>query len=369
MSKAIFLFFIILFAYSERVFAIQFGEYKVGLFDISALIYVLVSIMLKLKLSKNILYLIFVLAVIQILALVNSNSISYTASFTVGLKLFLTYFLFREQINSLSLLITGLNLYIFFTIVLVAFSDGAIFFPTEYFNRNETLGYLLMSVFIIDEKYNTIRILLLLVLVCLTFVVESRQILVSMVIVSFFTVFFSRRISISYKIFGGLFAVVFILIVIPVIYSGYDDYTLRRYNIFYEAIELDFESITESKDVTQGDKYRILNIISGFQGWLRSPFFGHGLGSYVRLNEFGKVAHNTYVTILFEGGLVLFSVFIYLIYYFSRHLNHYLNFLIFFTMLVSLNFIESLGKLPIYIFFGIVLMKINRNYNSIKYVH
>lgn len=148
-------------------------------------------------------------------------------------------------------------------------------------------------------------------------------------------------------------------IILTYIYSTYDDYTLRRYNVFSEVLEIDLSNVNENKNVTQGDKYRLLNILSGIDGWLQNPIFGHGLGSYIRLNEFGKVAHNSYITLLFEGGLLLFSIFIYLIYYFSRYLDGFLTSLIFFTMLLSLNFIESLGKLPVYIYFGILLMKAN----------
>jgi hypothetical protein len=361
MINAFFLLLFVLFAFSERVLAIELGDYRVGLFDASAFIYVLISILLKKKISIKTLFLVFIICVVQILAFLKSSSISYTASFTIAIKIFLVYFLFSKQIKSSYLMVVGVTLFFLLTIVLVVFSDGAPIYPTEYFNRNETLTYLLMSVFIIDEKYIKTRLLLLLVLMGLTFIVESRQIMLSLFIVLFFSLFFSTKISVPTKIFIVSSSVLIILFVIPLVYSNYDDYTLRRYNIISELFELDFENINEAKDVTQGDKFRILNIMSGIRGWLQSPFYGHGLGSYVRLNEFGKVAHNTYITLLFEGGLLLFSVFIYLIKIFSRYLNNSLTTIIFFSMLVSLNFIESLGKFPIYIYFGILFMGMSNN--------
>ncbi len=363
MVKSLFLFCIVLFAFFERIFAIQLGDYRVGLFDISALSFVIYSLVSKVIISTKALLLFLVLLVIQIIALLNSNPVSYTAVLTVGLKIFLVYYLFILQIKPRHLLITGSALFIIFGIILVAFSDGAIIYPTDYFNRNETLAYLLMSIFLIDEKFFKTRSFLLLVLVFLTFIVQSRQIVISFGVVLFLSIFFSNKISKVYKMYIILFVMLFVLTFIPFMYSQFDDYTLRRYNVFFEFGELDLSNVKLNKDVTQGDKYRILNILSGLEGWLNSPIYGHGLGSYVRLNEFGKVAHNSYVTLLFEGGLVLFSTFIYLIYYYSRYINEYLTSVIFFSMLVSLNFIESLGKLPVYFYFGIILMKMN----SFKY--
>ena len=133
--------------------------------------------------------------------------------------------------------------------------------------------------------------------------------------------------------------------------SGLDEYDARRYSIFSNINLLEIDELESNTTITQGDKFRVLNILSGFKGWMDSPLLGNGIGSYVRLNEFGKVAHNTYITLLFEGGLMFLLLFIYILRRAVDKKLRFLTYLLVFVILFNLNFIEAFGKFTIYLFF------------------
>jgi hypothetical protein len=351
--RSIILVLSISFALSERFLYLEYGDSRIGLFDFTIILYSVGALFVLNKLSKKLVLLLFILIISQIFIVffVNSN-ISYSAPFTICLKILFVYLISRHGLSDFYLFAIGIFSFTVLTFGLLFLSDGTPFYEVQILNRNETLSYMLAALFFIPEKKIKIRMLLLSVLIFSSFIVGSRQIVISFVLAFFLILFFKSKYHYGQKIF-------IIFFVFSISYFGFqfflttiDDYNFRRYNLFsyindYEQL-LD---ITTNKDVTQGDKYRILNIISGIKGWVNSPFFGNGLGSYIRLNEFGKVAHNTYITLLFEGGILLFGLFIYIVKVFIPTKLTFFTLLIFVTMLINLNFIEAIGKYTIYLYF------------------
>ena len=339
--RSIILVLSIFFALSERFLYIEYGDSRIGLFDFTIILYAIGALLVSNKLPKKMVLLLFILFISQIFIVlfINSN-ISYSAPFTICLKIIFVYLISRQGLSDFYLLAIGIFSFTFLTLGLLFLSDGTPFYEVQILNRNETLSYMLAALFFIPEKKIKLRILLASVLLISSFIVGSRQIMISFVLAFFIILFFKSK-------YHFLVKTAIIFFVFSIFYFGFqffltkiDDYNFRRYNIFsyindYEQL-LD---ITTNKDVTQGDKYRILNIISGIQGWVNSPFFGNGLGSYIRLNEFGKVSHNTYVTLLFEGGILLFGLFIYIVKCFIPTKLTFFTLLIFVTMLINLNFI------------------------------
>jgi hypothetical protein len=300
--RSIILVLSISFALSERFLYLEFGDSRIGLFDFTIILYSVGALFVLNKLPKKLVLLLFILIISQIFIVffVNSN-ISYSAPFTICLKILFVYLISRQGLSDFYLLAIGIFSFTVLTFGLLFLSDGTPFYEVQILNRNETLSYMLAALFFIPEKKIKIRMLLLSVLIFSSFIVGSRQIVISFVLAFFLILFFKSKYHYGKKIFILFFVFSIIYFGFQIFLTKIDDYNFRRYNLFsyindYEQL-LD---ITTNKDVTQGDKYRILNIISGIKGWVNSPFLGNGLGSYIRLNEFGKVAHNTYVTLLFE---------------------------------------------------------------------
>jgi hypothetical protein len=351
--RSLVLAFSIIFALSERFIYIEYGDSRIGLFDFTIIAYVLGALFVSFKLPKKMIFLLFILIISQIFIFlfINSN-ISYSAPITICFKILFVYLISRHGLSDFYLKSIGIFSFIVLTSGLLLLSDGTPFYEVEVLNRNETLSYMLAAVFFIPENRIKLRTLLASALLFLSFIVGSRQIAISFILALFILLFFKSKYNFLYKI-----AIIFIVILIfnfgfQYYLTTIDDYNFRRYNFFsyindYEQL-LD---ITTNKDITQGDKYRILNIISGIQGWVNSPLLGNGLGSYIRLNEFGKVAHNTYITLLFEGGILLLGLFFYIIKSFIPTKFSFFTLLIFVTMLINLNFIEAIGKYTIYLFF------------------
>ena len=350
--NAVVLFFLVVFALSERVLNVSLGDYKIGLFDVSVAIYVLIYFLNNGRLNKSIFYLVLVVLLSQFFqGFIFRSSISYTASLTVSLKILCVVAVTSGSIRIFHMKIISIMLFVIFSFLLLFLSDGSPIFQTDWFNRNETISYSLAAIFIMPERYNKWRWSMLFFLLLFSFVVHSRQIVLSFVFGLVVMTFFATKVSLRYKI---LILVCFVMVSVfgyKLYLSGLDEYDARRYSIFSNINLLEIDELESNTTITQGDKFRVLNILSGFKGWMDSPLLGNGIGSYVRYNEFGKVAHNTYITLLFEGGLMFVLLFIYILRRAVDKKLRFLTYLLVFVILFNLNFIEAFGKFTIYLFF------------------
>lgn len=350
--RAVGLFFLIVFAISERVFYVGLGDYRIGLFDFSLIFFLLFHSLNNLKIGKSILILVLLVFISQVIqGLIYNSPISYTASLTVTLKILYVAAISRGLIKIVHMKIISIVLFIIFSFFLLFLSDGSPIYQTEFFNRNETISYLLALVFLMPERYNKLRWTMLLALILFSLIVHSRQILLSFIIGLFLLVFFTTRVSFYNKIIILVFFPLVLVFGYKIYFNGLDEYDSRRYSILDNVNFLEVDDVESNAAITQGDKFRILNIAYGLNGWKSNPILGNGLGSYVRLNEFGKVAHNTYVTLLFEGGLMFLLLFYYTLRRAIVKNLSFLTYLLLFVVLINLNFIEAIGKFTIYMIF------------------
>ena len=222
---------------------------------------------------------------------------------------------------------------------LLLFSDGSPFFSIEILNRNETIAYLLALVYIIPDKKNRLRIILLSILLFSSFIVQSRQLIVG---IAFSILIFM---IINYKYFKKYTHVIFFLGIVfyllfnNIFLSTLDEYNKNRYS---------FSSI---EDRTRSDRMRFFNILYAFNNLDKSPLIGQGSGSFIRANPLKRVSHNSYVTSIYENGIIGFILFLLLLYKSIPDKNKWLSFFIFFIMVGQLFFIESIGKFFIYMYF------------------
>ncbi len=67
---------------------------------------------------------------------------------------------------------------------------------------------------------------------------------------------------------------------------------------------------TTTSELTEGDlNNRTKNWLEGMASFAKHPLMGVGSGMYRSVNSFGKVAHNSYISVLVEVGLVGFLLF------------------------------------------------------------
>lgn len=351
--KPFLIFIFILFGLSERFFAFDIGPLKLGLFDFS-LICFSIYLFFKKKIFVSNLYIwfiiYFVLSNIFIYTIINSN-ISLTSIITVPLKFLLVGY-FAKNIN-FSKKYIQLSVITFFIILsgLLFISDGSPFYEIKILNRNETITYLLALIYLIPNIRSKLRIVLLIVLVMASFMVQSRQLIFGLLFSSLIYGIVNFRVFIKYTPVVVIFAIIFTYLFNNFYFNNLDDYNKRRYS--YSSVE----------SSTGGDRARYFNIFWGLENSLTSPIIGQGTGSYVRLHPLEKVAHNSFITSFFENGIIGLILFLCVIFKSLPKKTNRLSFFIFFTMVFSLMFIESIGKFAIYLYF----IKSSMHLKEIKY--
>ena len=77
----------------------------------------------------------------------------------------------------------------------------------------------------------------------------------------------------------------------------------RRLSFFFSTPE----------QYTRADLHRFENFFWGIEEFLKSPWIGYGLGSFGKNSPSGLVAHNTYLSITYEFGLLGICAFILII--------------------------------------------------------
>ena len=166
------------------------------------------------------------------------------------------------------------------------------------FNKNEFGHYALCLLALVSfslVKQNvrpskSVFILFFIFLITLCVMIYSRQIIVAL-FCGFLFVYLrnspAKLALIISVLFLGYYASNFIVEYLL------NDYQSRRFSLL-----IDFEINTRS------DSRRVESIIWGFQKFLDFPLVGHGLGSFRVQSPNNMVAHNTYLSIIYELGLL-----------------------------------------------------------------
>ena len=222
---------------------------------------------------------------------------------------------------------------------MLTISDASLFFEIELLNRNETIAYLLGVIYLIPNTKNKLKINLLIILILTSFVVQSRQIVVGLILAFIIFSFLNFRKTLKYVPLIVIISISLTYYFTNVYYSNLDQYNKRRYEI----------SSMESR--TRADKYRFFNLVWGIENSSKSLVIGQGTGSYVRLNPLKKVSHNSYLTSLFENGIIGLILLLILFFKSKPNKQDKLAIFIFIIMMGQIIFIESIGKFFIYLYF------------------
>ena len=333
-------FILIFLALTERVFTVNLGSVNIGLFDIYLLLFLIYSISQKKILIENyyrIYIFYFVLSNILIFFFINNN-IAITSIVTIPIKLLLVCYLAKNIILDKLFIQISILSFFFLSIGLIFISDGSPFFDVEVLNRNETIAYMLSIVYLMPDSNNKIRIRLLIILILLSFLVQSRQILVGLLFSSLIFIIYNFRIYLKFLPIIILICFSSFYLFNEYYFEGLDDYNQRRFNL------------DEIEERTRGDRIRYYNIIYGLEKFSDNPIIGHGTGSFIRSNPLNRVSHNSYITSLYENVIIGLLFFIILLYRGIPSKQNKLSFFIFFLLIAELFFIESMGKFFIYLY-------------------
>ena len=179
------------------------------------------------------------------------------------------------------------------------FVEGNPIAPVQALNKNEFGHYLLCFFCLlsfsflntnknINWKKTGISFMIIIVIVGVT--LFSRQFLVSVILGLIFVYIRFNLFSlakVALILFASYFSVQFIA---ENVLNGYNQ---RRLKFF-----------TSSSDMTRADLHRYENIIWGVEEFLKAPWIGYGLGSFRANSPTGLVAHNTYLSAIYELGLL-----------------------------------------------------------------
>jgi len=241
----------------------------------------------------------------------------------------------------------------------LVFITGLPPFSIELFNRNELSSYLISLVFLLfvvsllqGYSNNLPFISLMLTMLFLGFLfVESRQAVLSLLgVLAIYTLLSFKNI---------LYKLTIVLTVAVTLFVFYQ-------NPVSERSTTRINSIINLEPSTRADKFRLGNLIFAIEAYDDKPLFGHGPTSFLRESPYNKVAHNTYFSTYYEYGF-FGVVFLFTILYilcrpiifflknkvkFPRKHRSELFLLSIFpiSFILQINFIESFGKMPIYIF-------------------
>jgi O-antigen ligase len=219
--------------------------------------------------------------------------ISFFISLVVGYILFFGYYAGFVSMNVLSRLCVEVQM----GWGILRFSPGS--YPNEYGN----VSSFVLSVLILLLAERKKSSLFLYFFICLTFIAlmlaTTRAAYFSFAITFFYLCLVSqrvRRFSLRLVLLGS------IVVIITKYYS-------------FDFLYVFFEGIKKISLTTGSSGTRITEWIKGFEQLGNSAFFGTGFG-------FNISAHNVYLELLYEVGLIGFMVFfVSLIYYFSE--NHF----------------------------------------------
>ncbi|MDA9997921.1 O-antigen ligase family protein [Gammaproteobacteria bacterium] len=224
----------------------------------------------------------------------------------------------------------------------------------EFFNRNELASYLMALFYLISVRLiitnriarSSLPIVFFLAMMFVFFVTFSRQAIISSTLTLFiFTVFIGSTKS-KFLIVSACIAI--LSLTVNLISTS-------------ERDNQRIDTIVNLEPATRADKQRLENIIFGLSESVDKPFFGHGPQSFIRNSPHNKVAHNTYITTIYEYGLFGIFFLFYILYKLIRPLrsslkssSNYIKFIAIFpsSYVFQLFFIESFAKIPIYIFLG-----------------
>lgn len=351
----------------ERVFSLNLGLFRIGPGELFILLFAAHQFFFKSNaiVPRN-LFLMACAFFSVILAGLISNGTQYgfNSLLTIPARIivvgFIFYTLTRERYSWWWSYIINFNLVVYF-ILLLLLSDASPFFNFELFNRNELMAYTaaLLALRLVNlSKVPYARVMFktsvywgtICIILFMGFLGQSRQAIISVLLMVLVLYVLSSRNKLALVGKGLAAATMLSMLVVGVSQIELDGYQGAR-----------LATIQSLEPSTRGDKQRLANIYQGFEGVKERPVFGNGATSFVRDNEFGKVAHNTYVSTAYEFGLVGLMLLLLLLFKMLTVLSirsenknfemsaHALGGLLVFFV-TQINFIESFAKAPIYIF-------------------
>lgn len=146
-------------------------------------------------------------------------------------------------------------------------------------------------------KYRAVNILLFFTSVLFCASTFSRGALLAIIIGILFLLFFSRSEHKWKLIFGSLIVFMFLLIFLN---------RLGVYEILFERIATVWTGSDNA--VAASDAGRIRMMQSGFEIWKKYPIFGCGFNNFSKVSGINTYAHNNYIQILSELGILGFTL-------------------------------------------------------------
>ena len=354
---------LLLSAISERLLSFSMLGMQISLGDFLLILSLVIFIEYSSIKLRTIIVLLLVSFGIMFHSYVTSGNVTLNASITIPSKIMMSIFIYKSlKINRFSRLDYIIVYLAFFllSIGVIFLSDGSPFFSFEYLNRNESLNYmipLLMLITIYSFKHNFYRKLLYSAYAILLFtsiIVQSRQVILGLLVGFLIYIIIFKS--------GRLFFVMFVIFSISYI-AAFNNNIFNSQLFTDEYANQRLSTVIHLSPDTRADKERLNHIFTGVKGFLDNPILGNGFQSYRNYNEYGKVAHNSYITALYELGTIgvlLIIVFI------KKYINQlislkkgsgkYSQLLIIpvTAFYFQLFFIESFGKYPLYIMIPIM---------------
>lgn len=294
----------------ERVFSLDVGYLKIGPGELFILIFLFYRLIVKKSatIPKDFLLVAFGFFAIILAGLI-SNAALYgvNSMITIPARILVVGVicsdLAKTRYSRTAAFVTNFNIFIFF--LLLIFLSGVL--PIAYaelFNRNELMAYTsaLLALRVVNlSKVGAQRVVSWASLFWLTagcllfmaFVGQSRQALIASAIMIFVIYIVTSKNNVALLgrvVIGSLFIATLFLAISNITLDGYQGARLQTLQTFEPA--------------TSADRQRLANIFQGIEGARDKPIFGNGATSFIRNNEFKKVAHNTYVSTVYEFGVV-----------------------------------------------------------------
>jgi hypothetical protein len=347
-------------ALSERFFYINILLFKLSFGDLFLILVTPVLLFTKCKIHKLYFYLaLFGFSVVVTSIASNNSFYGFNSLISIPLKLLFVGFCYSYIVNSNN---RSRNYMIFLILTLMlclVFITGFPPFSLELFNRNELSSYLISLVFLLftvgllqGYSNNLPFIFVMLAMLFLGFLfVESRQAVLSLLSVLAIYTLLSFK-NILYKLMISLT----IAIILTVLYQ----------NPVSERSSARINSIVDLEPATRADKFRLDNLVFVIEAYDDKPLFGHGPTSFLRESPHNQVAHNTYFSTYYEYGFFGVMFLFTILYILCRPIIFFLKNKVKFprkhrselfllsifpiSFIVQINFIESFGKMTIYIF-------------------
>lgn len=272
-----------------------------------------------------------------------------------------------------------LSIGLVFTLIIYFFRKG-ISLPFIKNNTPNSYSFILIcfsaiSVTYIGDKYNKTFALILLALLVLSVLVIERRAGTTLVLLSSLAALYLKRVKIQFMLPPIIvFVIMFILIQLSAVE-----------NIIYNQSPRIHELIYESEEITKTDQSyltRRLMIERGLVIFEENPLTGIGLNNYAnikvvntegnfegadlvlnKLEDEHVSAHNSYLLVLVEGGLLLLIpiviLFIFILYHFIIHYNKRTQienayFWSFIAVVIHLYFIAEIVNVYAWFLFGCV---------------